>query len=106
VRGVDRRRLPARRREGLRAGRDSADAFIVSAQTERGMALFLVPRDASGLSIALHDRIDGGTWSTLTVGPTRGRRRGACATGDDTAARLDARRSTRHVWRSPPSSSA
>ena len=71
-------------------GADSADAFIVSAQTERGMGLFLVPRDASGLSIALHDRIDGGTWSTLTLSDVRVNDDAVLCTSDDVAARLDA----------------
>ncbi len=69
---------------------DSADAFVVSAQTERGTGLFLLPRDAAGLSIDVHDRIDGGTWSTLTLTGVRVADDAVLCAGGDAAARLDA----------------
>ena len=46
---------------------ESADAFIVSATGPEGPALYLVGRDAPGLEIRTHSRVDGGTWSDLEL---------------------------------------
>ena len=46
---------------------ESADAFIVSAQGPQGLGLYLVPRGAPGLTVATRPRVDGGTWSELTL---------------------------------------
>lgn len=46
---------------------ESADAFIVSAQGPQGLGLYLVPRGARGLTITTRPRVDGGTWSELTL---------------------------------------
>lgn len=43
-----------------------ADAFIVSAATPDGTALYVVDKDASGLSIDYAQRVDGGFYGTLT----------------------------------------
>ncbi|UUX97348.1 acyl-CoA dehydrogenase [Aquabacterium sp. J223] len=46
---------------------ETADAFIVSAAAADGCALYLVDRDAPGLAISTQTRVDGGTWSELTL---------------------------------------
>ncbi len=46
---------------------DSAHAFIVSATSAQGCVLYLVPRDAPGLSLTARPRVDGGTWSELQL---------------------------------------
>lgn len=46
---------------------DAADAFIVSAKTQNGTALYWVDSNASGLSLQSKPRIDGGFWSELRL---------------------------------------
>ena len=46
---------------------EAADAFIVSAQAANGCALYLVERNAPGLTVTPHPRVDGGTWSDVTL---------------------------------------
>ncbi|HEV7913853.1 MAG TPA: acyl-CoA dehydrogenase [Albitalea sp.] len=46
---------------------ESADAFVVSAAAGDGFALYLVDRDAPGLTVTTQARVDGGTWSELTL---------------------------------------
>jgi len=43
-----------------------ADAFIVSAASAAGTILYMVEKDASGLSIEYAQRVDGGFYATLT----------------------------------------
>ena len=50
---------------------ETAQAFLVSSQTENGMGLFLVDRQASGLSVTPHHRVDGGTWTELSLADVR-----------------------------------
>lgn len=49
------------------AAGESADAFIVSAQCAGGLGLYLVQRDAPGLTVTTRRRVDGGTWSELAL---------------------------------------
>jgi alkylation response protein AidB-like acyl-CoA dehydrogenase len=49
------------------AAGESANAFIVSAQGAGGLGLYLVQRDAPGLSVTTRTRVDGGTWSELAL---------------------------------------
>lgn len=51
----------------LIAGGEAADAFIVSALTEDGTALYLVDRDAKGLELHATPRVDGGFWGELSL---------------------------------------
>ncbi len=46
---------------------EAADAFIVSALGDGGCALYLVDRDAPGLTVTPHPRVDGGTWSDVIL---------------------------------------
>lgn len=46
---------------------EGADAFVVSATTPQGMALFLVEADAPGLTLRSQGRVDGGFWSELQL---------------------------------------
>ncbi len=44
---------------------DGADAFVVSAKTQKGTALYLVDKHAPGVSVHSKLRVDGGFWSEL-----------------------------------------
>src|SRR5580658_9719542 len=46
---------------------EAADAFVVSARGEDGCGLYLVRRDAPGLTITPHRRVDGGTWGDVAL---------------------------------------
>ncbi len=49
------------------AAGECADAFIVSAQSSGGLGLYLVQRDAPGLTVKTRTRVDGGTWGDLVL---------------------------------------
>lgn len=44
-----------------------ADGFVVSAQTDDGVALYWVEKDSKGLSIDYQSRVDGGFYGTVTL---------------------------------------
>jgi alkylation response protein AidB-like acyl-CoA dehydrogenase len=46
---------------------EAADAFIVSALGDSGCELYLVERDAAGVGVTTHRRVDGGTWSDVAL---------------------------------------
>jgi alkylation response protein AidB-like acyl-CoA dehydrogenase len=46
---------------------EAADLLLVSAQTDAGVALFLVPRDAAGLAVRGYANIDGGRSAEVTL---------------------------------------
>jgi alkylation response protein AidB-like acyl-CoA dehydrogenase len=46
---------------------DAADAFIVSARGVDDCGLYLVDRNAAGVTVTLHRRVDGGTWSDVEL---------------------------------------
>ncbi|WP_096671743.1 acyl-CoA dehydrogenase [Polaromonas sp. AET17H-212] len=46
---------------------DAADAFIVSAKTQKGTALYLIDKGTPGLSVQSKLRVDGGFWSELRL---------------------------------------
>jgi 3-oxochol-4-en-24-oyl-CoA dehydrogenase len=46
---------------------EAADAFIVSALGNDGCGLYLVDRNAAGVTVTPHRRVDGGTWSDVTL---------------------------------------
>ncbi len=46
---------------------DAADAFVVSARTQVGTALFLVDKGSPGLSLSSRPRVDGGFFSDLRL---------------------------------------
>ena len=50
---------------------EAADAFIVSARGPDGCGLYVVHRDAPGVTVTVHTRVDGGTWSDLTLHDVR-----------------------------------
>ncbi|MEH6542475.1 MAG: acyl-CoA dehydrogenase family protein [Porticoccaceae bacterium] len=47
-----------------------ADAFIVSAATDTGTGLYLVDKDAAGISIEYEQRVDGGFYGHITFADT------------------------------------
>jgi alkylation response protein AidB-like acyl-CoA dehydrogenase len=46
---------------------EAADLLLISAQTDTGVALFLVPRDAAGLSVRGYANIDGGRSAEIVL---------------------------------------
>ena len=46
---------------------EAADVLLVSAQTDAGVALFLVPRDSAGLGVRGYANIDGGRSAEVTL---------------------------------------
>jgi alkylation response protein AidB-like acyl-CoA dehydrogenase len=46
---------------------EAADAFVVSARSKDGCGLYLVSRDAAGVTITPHRRVDGGTWGDVAL---------------------------------------
>ncbi|AMN47770.1 hypothetical protein ACG33_11810 [Steroidobacter denitrificans] len=46
---------------------ESADAFLVSARGIDGCGLYLVDREAAGVTVTPHLRVDGGTWSDVAL---------------------------------------
>ena len=49
----------------------SADLLLVSARTDRGVSLFLVPRDAKGVSLAAYRTLDGRRAAEVTLSDVR-----------------------------------
>src|SRR5690606_11161142 len=48
-------------------GGEGADAFIVSAQTDAGVGLYMVEKGDAGVELKTHPRIDGGFWTDVTL---------------------------------------
>ena len=46
---------------------EGADAFVVSARTGQGTSLFLIDKDATGVSLSSQPRVDGGFFSELRL---------------------------------------
>ncbi|HWS75991.1 MAG TPA: acyl-CoA dehydrogenase family protein, partial [Quisquiliibacterium sp.] len=67
---------------------ESADAFIVSAMGPAGPGLYLVGRDAPGLKIRTHPRVDGGTWRDLELAGVEIGAGAVIASGDGAASTL------------------
>jgi alkylation response protein AidB-like acyl-CoA dehydrogenase len=70
-------------------GAAAADGFIVSADSEQGLALLWVPRDAAGCSLKLQALADGRSYGALTLKDAAVPRTHLLAAGDAARAALD-----------------
>ncbi len=77
-------------RKTIVANGETADHFVVSAQGPQGPVLLLVAAGSPGLTVTVHTRVDGGTWSDLTLAGVRVSAEGFVAEGDAAQAALEA----------------